>query len=308
MYLVKKIFSLLTTLFAVTTLTFFLSRAVPGDPFTNDQAIPKEILEALHRYYGLDQSLFTQYIHYLDQILHFDFGPSLRYQGRTTNDIIFAAFPVSFALGFQAFFLAIIAGVSIGVLGALHRLKWQDRICFAISIAATSIPSFLMAIFLQYGLAVQMEWLPIARWGSFYHSVLPSIALAAFPAAVIARLVRTRMIEVLNQDYILSARAKGLSRFRILWRHALPNSLIPVMAYIGPLATTLFTGSFAVEKIFGIPGLGEWIVSSVSNRDYPVILGITLFYAAFLLISVFIVDLLFCYLNPKINVFKKSYE
>jgi oligopeptide transport system permease protein len=302
-YLAEKGAILLASLLVVATLTFFIMHAIPGDPFTQDQAIPEEVLKALHRHYGLDKPLLWQYFLYLKSVCFFDFGPSLMYQGRTVNEIITAGFPISFFLGLEALFLSIIGGIAWGALAALYHLRWVDKLCLFVGILGISIPSFLLGSFLQYLFAIKLDFFPVARWGSFSHSILPALTLSALPFAFIARLTRANMVEVLQQNYILTAKSKGINAFQLIWRHAIPNTLIPILAYIGPLMGSIFTGSFVIEKIFGIPGLGQWLVNSITNRDYPLIMGLTIFYSAILMISVFFLDCICCMIDPRIQFF-----
>ncbi len=305
-YLAKKGTILLISLFLVTTLTFFLMHAIPGDPFVQDRAIPEEVLKALHKHYGLDQPLYVQYFKYLDGILHFELGPSFKYEGRTVNDIISDGFPVSFSLGMEALLIAAFGGVVLGSIAALYHTRWQDHVTMVIAVIGISVPSFIMASFLQYLLAMQLDLLPVARWGSFSQTIMPAISLAALPMAFIARLTRANMVEVMQQDYIQTARSKGLNSYQVIVRHVFRNALLPVVTYLGPLSAAVMTGSFAIEKIFGIPGLGQWFVSSITNRDYTVIMGTTVFYSAILMLCVFIVDLLYCVIDPRIQ-FRKDH-
>lgn len=305
-YLVKKGLNLLFSLFVVITLTFFLMHAIPGDPFTQDQAIPEEVLKALQRYYGLDEPLISQYGRYLNGILHFDLGPSLKYEGRTVNAIIAEAFPVSFVLGLEALTISIVGGITLGIVASFYRLQWQDKGTLLIAVLGISLPSFLLGPFLQYFLAIKLNLLPLARWGTFSHTIMPAITLAVFPLAFIARLTRSSMIEILQQDYILVAKAKGMSSFHILFHHIARNALLPVLTYLGPLCASIFTGSFVVEKIFGIPGLGQWVVISISNRDYPMIMGMAIFYSAILMVFVFIFDFICSLINPRIRIYGRD--
>lgn len=275
--------------------------AIPGDPFTDEQAIPEEIMKAMYRHYGLDEPYYVQFGKYLKGVLTGDLGPSFKYPGRTVNEIIKNGFPVSFILGLEALFISICLGVLMGSLAALKQNRWQDHFFMIFAVIGVSVPSFIMATFLQFIFSMKLELLPVARWGSFAQSLLPAFSLAALPTAFIARLTRVNMMEVLNQDYIQTAKSKGLSSYQILWRHALRNALLPVTTYLGPLTANILTGSFIVEKIFAIPGLGQWFVTSVSNRDYTLIVGITLFYSALLIIAVFLVDILYCLIDPRIK-------
>lgn len=300
-YLAKKGAILFISLFLVTTLTFFLMHAIPGDPFVQDKAIPEEVLKALHKHYGLDKPLYIQYGKYLDGILHFNLGPSFKYEGRTVSDIISNGFPVSFCLGMEALIIATFGGVILGSIAALYHTRWQDHLTMVTAVVGISVPSFIMASFLQYLLAMQLDLLPVARWGSFSQTIMPAISLSALPMAFIARLTRANMVEVMQQDYIQTARSKGLNSFQVIGRHVFRNALLPVVTYLGPLSAAVMTGSFAIEKIFGIPGLGQWFVSSITNRDYTVIMGTTVFYSAILMLCVFIVDLLYCVIDPRIQ-------
>ncbi|MGE3953745.1 MAG: ABC transporter permease [Parachlamydiales bacterium] len=297
----KKCAILLVALWLIATVTFFLMKAIPGDPFTQEQAIPEEILKALRHHYHLDDPWYSQYGHYLKSLLTWDLGPSFKYKSRTVNEIIAQGFPVSAALGLQAFCIALGSGVLLGVIAAVKRGKWQDYLCMGSAVLGLSVPSFLLATFLQYLFAIKLGILPVARWGTFAQSILPTWSLAALPTAFIARLTRSGMLEVLRQDYILTARAKGLGEPAILIRHALRNAFLPVLTYLGPLLANILCGSFVVEKIFGIPGLGQWFVTAVTNRDYTVIMGMTVFYSAILLTAVFLVDLSYGVLDPRIR-------
>ncbi|SRR5581483_256073 len=301
-YLAKKAAILIGSLFLVTTLTFFLMHSIPGDPFVQDKAIPEEILKALHKHYGLDQPLYIQYGKYLDGVLHFELGPSFKYEGRTVNEIIADGFPVSFYLGMEALIIAVFGGIVLGSIAALNHMRWQDHMTMIIAVIGISVPSFILATFLQYLLAMKLDLLPVARWGTFSQTIMPAISLAALPMAFIARLTRANMVEVMQQDYIQTAKSKGLNSFQIVVRHAIRNALMPVVTYLGPLTAAVMTGSFAIEKIFGIPGLGQWFVTSITNRDYTVIMGTTIFYSAILMLCVFIVDLLYCLIDPRIQL------
>lgn len=300
-YFFRKLCILFLSLVVVATLTFFLMHAIPGDPFTQEKAIPEEILKAMQKHYGLDKPLLVQYFDYMLGLCHLDLGPSFKYQGRTVNEIIQEGFPVSLCLGLEALFLSLFFGTLLGSLSACKQGKWQDRTTMILAILGLSVPSFLLATFLQYLLAMKFDLFPVARWGSFHQSILPALSLSALPTAFIARLLRASMIEVLHQDYIQTARSKGLSPTRILYKHVLRNALLPVASYLGPLTASVLTGSFAVEKIFGIPGLGQWFVLSITNRDYTVIMGVTLFYSVLLMICVFLVDLLYSWIDPRIQ-------
>lgn len=302
-FLIKKALILIASLFVITVATFFLMHTIPGDPFLQDKAIPEEILESMKRHYGLDQPLPVQFWNYLKGVLHGNLGPSFKYEGRSVNDIIASGFPISCYLGLEALVISVVGGIFLGSLSALKFHSFTDYLCMIFAVIGISVPSFILATFLQYLLAMKLSLLPVARWGSFSHTIMPAIALSALPLAFIARLTRSNMIEVLQQDYIQTAKSKGLNSYQVLIKHVLRNGILPVVTYIGPLTASIMTGSFAIEKIFGIPGLGQWFVLSITNRDYTVIMGLTLFYSALLLFSVFVIDLLYCFIDPRIGRF-----
>lgn len=303
-YLVRKIFILAGSLFLVATMTFFLMQAAPGDPFMQEQAVPEEIMKSMYAHYGLDQPWYIQYVKYLKGLINWDLGPSFKYEGRTVNDIIREGFPVSLVLGLEAITLSLFIGIILGTIAAVRRSRWQDHVAMIMAVIGISVPNFIMATFLQYIFAMKLDLFPVARWGGVAHTILPALSLAALPTAFIARLTRANMVEVLEQDYIQTALSKGLSTRDVVLKHVLKNSLLPVITYIGPLSSAILTGSFIVEKIFGIPGLGGWFVTSITNRDYTVIMGVTMFYSALLMLCVFIVDLLCTLLDPRIQIGK----
>ncbi len=306
-YLLKKVLILLISLWIVVTGTFFLMHAIPGDPFIGDRVIPKEILDSLYAYYGLDQPLYIQYLKYLKGLFQGELGPSIVYEGRTVNQFIAEGLPVSLRLGLQALFLAIPSGILLGIWAAMRRGKWQDHLAMALSTLGVSVPSFVLSPLLQYLFALKLSLLPVARWGGFETTILPTLALAALPTAFIARLTRSGLVEVLEQDYIKTALAKGLPLFRVSIRHGLRNALLPVLTYLGPVTSSILTGSFIIEKIFALPGLGAWMIHSINGRDYPMILGLTVFFSSFLMICIFCVDLLYASLDPRIRLRKEVY-
>lgn len=273
-----------------------------------DERITPEVLKTLYSYYGLDQPLWVQYIKYLKGFLTMDFGRSMIYSGRPVYQLIADGFPVSARLGLQALCLSIPSGIILGTWAALKRSRWQDNAAMVVSTLGVSVPNFVVASLLQYFVALQLHLLPVARWGSFSHTILPTLALAALPTAFISRLTRSNMVEVLQQDYIRTAMAKGLPLFRIAIVHGLRNALLPVISYIGPVTAQILTGSFVIERVFAIPGLGEWLVISINNRDYPVILGITIFYSSLLLISIFLADIAYSLLDPRIRAAHRRHQ
>ncbi len=292
---------MLLSLWVVVTATFLLMKSVPGDPFLEDRGLPPEIHQALRDHYGLDDPILSQYGRYLQSIMAGNLGPSLKYKNRTVNEVIREKFPISALLGLESLFLSIGFGVPLGVIAALYKNKWQDSVAMIIVVLGVSIPNFILASLLQYFFALKLGWLPVARWGSFAHTVLPALALASLSIAFIARLTRSNMIEVLQQDYIKTAKAKGLSERQIIWRHGLRNALLPVVTYLGPLTANILIGSFVIEKIFGIPGLGYWFVSSVGNRDYPMIMGTTIFFSVLLMGLTLVIDLVYPLMDPRMR-------
>jgi oligopeptide transport system permease protein len=305
-YILKKILILLSSLFFIITLTFVLMKAIPGDPFAQEQEIPREILASLHKHYGLDQPLYIQYLKYLKGFITCDLGPSYIYEGRSVNAIIKDGFFISMSLGIQAVVLALSLGILFGSIAALKKNKVSDNLVMIIATLGVALPNFLLATLLQYFFAIKFKILPVARYDSFFHGILPVIALAAMPTAFIARLVRSNMIEVLGQDYIKTAYAKGLKQYQVIIKHGLPNAILPVISYLGPVTTYIITGSFVIEKIFGIPGLGQWLILSVSNRDYTVIMGLTVFFSVILISIVFATDILCGIIDPRIRIKKEK--
>lgn len=301
-YFLKKIFTLCFSLFLVATLTFFLMKMVPGDPFTDEQALPQDMHETLNRQYGFHLPWMTQYGNYMIHLFQGDLGFSLKYPGRSVSSIIAEGFTVSARLGLQAFLIALFIGILLGTLSVFPISRQQGgHWALILTTAGVAIPSFTLAALLQYLLAIQFPIFPLARWGNFAQTILPSIALASAPVAFITRLTRQGLLEVLQSDYIKLARSKGLPSAIWIWRHALPNALLPVLSYMGPLLANVLVGSFVIEKIFSIPGLGQWLIHSIGNRDYPLIMGLTLFYSTLLLTAVFLVDLLYGVLDPRIR-------
>ena len=299
-FLAQKALTLLLSLFCIVSLTFILMKVIPGDPFYNER-ITSEVLASLHAYYGLDQPLTTQYLKVLKGFFTFDFGPSL-VSSRTVNQIIGDGFPISARLGLQTLLFSIPVGILLGTWAALKKARWQDHVAMALSTLGICIPNFVLASFLQYGVALKLHLLPVARWGTLAHTILPTLALSMLPIAFIARLTRTNLIEVLNQDYIRTARAKGLPPWRIALVHGLRNALLPVLSYLGPVSAKILTGSFVVERIFAIPGLGIWLIHAVSDRDYPVIMGIVIFYSMILIFFIFLADIAYSLLDPRIRL------
>lgn len=301
-YLIKRIGNSIIVLWVVMTVTFLLMHAIPGGPFTAEKSLPPAVKANIEARYKLNDPLLTQYKDYLANVVRGDLGPSFKYVGRSVNDIIAESFPVSLELGLASIFLALLVGVPAGVLAAYRRSRWPDRAVNLLTTLGVAVPSFVLSALLVEFFAMRLGWLPAAMWNSWASRILPSVALAAMPMAFITRLTRSSMLDVLGQDYIKTAKAKGLSTGAVLFRHALPNALIPVVTYLGPMAAGILTGSFVIETIFAIPGLGSYFVTSIYNRDYTVILGITLFYSAIVIFMNMLVDLIYPLLDPRIKL------
>lgn len=290
------------TIFVVATLTFFLMNAVPGGPYEAEKAISPQAKAALEAKFGLDQPLFKQYITYLGNILHGDFGPSLKQRGREVIDIITSKFPVSARIGGISVLVSLLVGVPVGCITALHRGKASDSAIIVIATIGIAVPSFVVCSLSMYFFGVRLRWLPTVGLTSWKHFVMPVFALAFYPTAYIVRLMRSSMLDVLGQDYMRTARAKGVSQFFSLFKHALRNAILPIVTYVGPMMAYTLTGSFIIEKIFTIPGLGGEFVSSITNRDYMMIMGTTIFLATLMVFINFLVDVVYKIIDPRINL------
>lgn len=307
-YILKRLLIMVITLWIIITLTFILMISLPGSPFNTEVNTNEIVQKNMERHYNLDKPPIIQYFNYIKSVVTLDFGPSIKNSSRSVNDIIEGGFPISFELGALSIIVAVISGVLLGVLAALKHNGIIDYTAMVIAVLGISIPNFILATLLIQYLAVSWEIFPVARWSSPMHMVLPIIALATGPMAIIARLTRSTMLEVLTQDYIKMAKAKGLSPWKITFKHALRNALMPVVTIMGTLLAGVLTGSFVIEEIFAIPGIGKYFVESINNRDYPVIMGTTVFYSAFLIISLFLVDIAYGILDPRIKLHKKAGE
>ncbi|MBL3649270.1 dipeptide ABC transporter permease DppB [Bacillus vallismortis] len=305
-YMMKRFWAMAATILVITTLTFVLMKVIPGSPFNEERGTNEVVQKNLEAYYHLDDPLIFQYIIYLKSIITFDFGPSIKKPSDSVNDMLERGFPVSFELGLTAIVIAVISGLVLGVIAALRRNGFLDYAAMSLAVLGISIPNFILATLLIQQFAVNLNLFPAATWTSPIHMVLPTAALAVGPMAIIARLTRSSMVEVLTQDYIRTAKAKGLSPFKIIVKHALRNALMPVVTVLGTLVASILTGSFVIEKIFAIPGMGKYFVESINQRDYPVIMGTTVFYSVILIIMLFLVDLAYGLLDPRIKLHKKG--
>ena len=301
-FITNRLLQAIPVLLVVISVTFLLIHSAPGGPFSAEKAVPPEVARALEAQYNLDQPLWQQYISYLDDVIQGDFGPSFKYSGRTVNELIAAGLPVTAELALYAMLVALIIGISAGVLAAVRPNTMQDYLPMSAAMLGICMPSFLLGPILVLVFGIHLEWLPISGWGDIPgDKILPAITLGTGYAAYIARLSRGGMLEVLSQDYIRTARAKGLSERIIIFKHALRGGLIPVVAFLGPAFAGLLGGSFVVETIFQIPGLGRFYVTSAFNRDYTMILGMTIFFAGLIIIFNLISDMVALWLNPKLR-------
>lgn len=301
-YIVKRLLLAAVTIFAVATITFFLMNMVPGGPFLSEKAISPKAQEALEAKYGLDKPLMEQYKTYLVDALHGDFGDSLKQRGRTVMDIISSKFPVSARIGGLAVLLSLLVGIPLGCVAALNRGKLIDNIVSVFTTCGIAVPSFVICTLLMYFLGVRLKWLPTFGLTSWKHYIMPVISLAFYPTSYIMRLMRSSMLDVLGQDYMRTARAKGLAQFMRIFKHALRNAILPVVTYVGPMLAYTLTGSFVVEKIFTIPGLGSEFIGSITNRDYTVIMGTTIFLATLLILMNVLVDIVYKIVDPRIKL------
>ncbi len=301
-YLVNRIFQGICVLLVVATLTFVIMRVVPGGPFDRDKKLPPEILANIEAKYHLDRPLWNQYIIYMKQLASGDFGPSYKYVGRNVNDILKKTFPVSLTLGVFALLVTIGIGIPAGVFSAYWQNSWIDRTCIFLATLGISVPSFVLGSLLVLFLAHQWHIFPPALWEGPRHVILPAFTLGAGYAGYIARLTRSTVLEVLGMDFIRTARAKGLGEGAVLFKHALTNSIAPIVSILGPVAAGVVTGSFVIEFIFSIPGMGSFFITAVTNRDYPLIMGVTLVYALLIVLANIIVDLIYVWLDPRVRL------
>lgn len=300
-YITKRLLMSVFTLWLVATLTFALMFMVPGGPFLAEKTPSAATLEALNQKYGLDQPKIVQYKNYMIKLFQGDMGVSLKQRGRTVSSIISTGFKVSARVGGLGIFLALLVGIPLGSIAALNRGKWIDNVIVVFSTAGIAVPSFVVSTLLMLIFSVKLDLLPTYGLTSWKHYIMPVIALSLYPSSYISRLMRTSMLEVLGQDYMRTARAKGLSQFVMLFKHALRNAILPVVTYLGPLLAYTLTGSFVVEKIFTIPGLGSEFISSIINRDYTMIMGTTIFLAALIIVMNLLVDITYKIVDPRIQ-------
>lgn len=300
-YFLKRFGIMLVALFLIILLTFTIMHAIPGGPFTSNKQVSEEVEAALNAKFNLDAPLHEQFFSYLGGVVHGDFGPSYKYVGKTVNEFIESGFPVSGKLGVVTIVFVLVAAVPMGILAAIKNGKWQDMLLMGLATVGVTIPSFVIASILIYVFSFKLNVLPTYGLDSWKSYILPAVALGGYSVSYITRLMRSSLLEVMGQDYIRTARAKGLSEGKVITRHALRNAMIPIITVLGPTIAGLLTGSFVIEKIFAIPGMGIYFVDSVTQRDYTTIMGMTIFYATFLMVMTFVVDVFYCLIDPRIK-------
>jgi oligopeptide transport system permease protein len=300
--LLKRLFHGLIVLWVVATLTFLLLRLAPGGPFDSERKLPPEVIANLEAKYHLDEPIWQQYLRYLSGIAQGDLGPSYKYLDRGVTQIIADTLPTSASLGGLAALFALAVAFPTGLLAAYYRNSSIDRFCMFVATLGISLPNFILGALLIWAVALQLGWLQAARWDQWSSAILPMITLGAAPAAYLAALLRSTLIDTFGEDFIRTARAKGLKESTVVGKHALGHSLIPVLTVMGPLAAALLTGSFVVEFVFAIPGMGRFFITAVTDRDYPLIMGVTLVYTAILVAANFLVDVLYGCVDPRIRI------
>ena len=300
-YLTRRLLWIIPVLFAVSVITFGLMHSVPGGPWAREKQLPQTVEDRLNAKYGLDQPVYIQYLTWAGGFVTGDLGPSYRYQDRTVNDIVADGFWVTVQLGIMAFGLSVIVGIPLGILAALGHNRWPDYLTTSVSIIGIATPSFIIAILLIIVFSVQLGWFPTGGWKGPSYWVLPTIALAGFPIAVIARYTRASMLEVTRKDYIRTAHSKGLRNNSVVTRHMIRNALIPVVTILGPTLAFLVTGSFIIERVFNIPGMGQFYLNAIATRDYSLLMAMTMLYAFAVAFLNVVVDILYAYIDPRIR-------
>ncbi|MGM0851881.1 MAG: oligopeptide ABC transporter permease [Bacillota bacterium] len=301
-YTIQRIVYMIITLLIIATATFFLMKLLPGSPLQNTERLTPEQQQIILDKYGLNDPMPEQYVKYMVGLAKGDLGLSFQYDNRPVTQILGDRIGPSALLGFQAMVLGTFLGLLIGIIAAIKHNTWLDYGSTFLAVLGISIPSFVFAGLLQYYVGVKLEWLPVALWGEYKHTILPTLALTVFVVATIARFMRTEMLEILNSDYILLAKAKGISQTSTVVKHAVRNALIPIVTILGPMTVGVMTGSLVVERIFAVPGLGEQFVLSINTNDYTVIMGITLFFSALFIGVIFLVDILYGIIDPRIRL------
>lgn len=300
-FFIKRFFSALLTLFMITTVTFFLMRTIPGGPFSTNEKLSDQAREALEDQFHLNDPLHKQYLDYLGMLLQGDLGPSMAKGAVRVNELMEEGFPVSASIGAFAILMVLVIGIPMGIVAAIRQNKASDYMISFLSTLGVCIPSFVLATLIMYVFSYKLNVLPTSGLGTWKNYIGPVIALGGFSLAFVTRLTKSSMLEVLQQDYMRTARAKGISEFYVIFKHGLRNALIPIVTYIGPTIAAVLTGSFVVEKIFAIPGMGKYFTESVGNRDYTTLMGATIIFSIFYLIMILIVDILYVIIDPRIK-------
>ena len=307
-YILKRILYAVIALFVVSTIAFFAVRMIPGNPIeAMTEKLPDEIRQQVFEQYGFDKPILEQYkLFFKELFTEGDLGESLKYRGRKVTDTIASYAPVSGLLGAEAIAIGVISGIILGIVAALNRGKWLDYLVMFIAVVGIAVPNFVLASCFQYFLTIRFHLFPTTGWEGFSYTVLPALALSFNSTAKYARYMRANCLDVLNQDYIITARSKGMSRFRLIRKHVLKNSILPIITLLGPQIALMFGGAFVIERIFAIPGLGSYFVSSVTDRDYTMVMGQTIFIAALYILSVLIVDILYGFIDPRMRVSQRG--
>ena len=301
-FILRRVAGFIPVLFVIVSLSFFIMRLAPGGPFDQDRALPEQVRANIEARYHLDEPLWTQYFRYLGDVTRGDLGPSFRYPDRSVNELLGLGFPVSLLLGSCAMAVALLAGGTAGLLAGVRRNSLVDYLTMSLALGGVSVPNFVLGPILMLVFALGLGWLPVAGWGTWRHLILPSLTLGAFYAAYVARLMRAGMLEVIGQDFIRTARAKGLREAAVVLRHALPSAILPVVTYLGPASAAVLTGSVVIETIFSIPGIGRYFVGAALNRDYTLVLGTVVSYSVLLLSLNLAVDVLYAWLDPRVQI------
>lgn len=307
-YILKRILYAVIALFVVSTIAFFAVRMIPGNPIeAMTEKLPDEIRQQVFEQYGFDKPILEQYkLFFKELFTEGDLGESLKYRGRKVTDTIASYAPVSGLLGAEAIAIGVISGIILGIVAALNRGKWLDYLVMFIAVVGISVPNFVLASCFQYFLTIRFHLFPTTGWEGFSYTVLPALALSFNSTAKYARYMRANCLDVLNQDYIITAKSKGMSKFRLIRKHVLKNSILPIITLLGPQIALMFGGAFVIERIFAIPGLGSYFVSSVTDRDYTMVMGQTIFIAALYILSVLIVDILYGFIDPRIRISQRG--
>jgi len=299
---IRRIFGAIPTLFALITISFFVMRVAPGGPFSGNRKITEAVLANLNRAYHLDEPIWMQFGRYLWGLARFDFGPSMKYRDYSVTELIVQGLPVSIEIGLWAMLLATVVGIALGIVGALRRNGMTDLSAGVIAMVGLAVPNFVIGPLLQNVFGLELRWLPIAGWdGSVNAKILPILVLALPNIAYISRLTRGSMIESLRTNYVRTARAKGIGTRRVVWKHALTGAMLPVIAYLGPATAITVTGSVIVEDIFGIPGIGRYFVEGATNRDYPLVMGVTIIYGGIVILANIVTDVVRGIIDPKVS-------